>query len=51
MKETIGTGGFAKVKLARHKVTEEKVILPSLAILFIESKMDALCVSPITGGD
>ncbi len=25
LKDTIGAGGFAKVKLARHKMTEEKV--------------------------
>eukprot|EP00049_Salpingoeca_infusionum_P022762 m.8640 g.8640 ORF g.8640 m.8640 type:complete len:643 (-) comp5382_c0_seq1:531-2459(-) len=27
LKETIGTGGFAKVKLARHKMTGEKVAI------------------------
>jgi hypothetical protein len=27
LKDTIGTGGFAKVKLARHRLTEEKVLL------------------------
>ena len=25
LKDTIGTGGFAKVKLAKHKLTDEKV--------------------------
>lgn len=27
VKETIGTGGFAKVKIARHKLTQVKVAI------------------------